>query len=338
MTRPFTRTATLLLCLASLTRTALAGQNADPHQPGSVRFILAATVKMPVQPVRGLGFGGRGSTLAALGDDDIVRVWDASTGRLLKTIELSGHPKSVSCLAFSPDGKWIVTGEDFIKAEIFTGKIALIDVAAGREVRTLATHHWEVESLAFSQDGRWLVSSDWDRKVRALEFPSGDLRREFESPSKPRCAVITADGKVLASGGEDATVTLWERASGKELHHLTGHSGTIVSLGFSPDGRRLASASADGSVRIWDVSTGRSLRTLSGHVGAVIAVAYSCDGNYIVSGGVDSTVRIWDAATGQNLETLGANSSVWRVALSSDGRYLAAGYADGMISIWRRQP
>ena len=172
-----------------------------PARGAMVHFVLDRRLKIPSQPIRGLAFGGVPPTLAALGDDGNVRVWSAVTGDLLKTIALADHPKSVSCIAFSPDGKWIVVGEDFTKAEVFTGKVELLDAAAGREVRALSTHHWEVESVAFSRDGHWLASSNWDREVRVMEFPSGNQVREFESPSKPRCVAISPDSKVIASGG-----------------------------------------------------------------------------------------------------------------------------------------
>jgi WD40 repeat protein len=302
-----------------------------------VHFVLDRTLKMPVQPVRGLAFGGDSPTLATLADEGNVRVWNVVTGDLLATIALSGHPRQVSCIAFSPDGKWIVVGEDFTKAKIFTGKIELLDAMAGKEARALATRHWEVESVAFSRDGHWLASSNWDRKVRVLEFPTGNQVREFESASKPRCVAISRDSKIIASGGLDASVSLWDREGGKELQRLTGHTGGVLSVAFSPDGQRLASASGDGSARIWSVSTGQSLYTLSGHVGAVTSAVYSPGGKFVVSGGVDNTVRFWDATTGQNLETFGAHSGVWGVAFSSDGKYLAAGYADGTVNIWKKQ-
>jgi WD40 repeat protein len=302
-----------------------------------VHFVLDRTLKTPSQPIRGLAFGGDHPTLAALGDDDYVRVWNAVTGDLLKTILLADRPKSVTCIAFSPDAKWIVVGEDFTKAAVFTGKIELLDAVRGQEVRALVTHHWEVERVAISSDGRWLASCNWDRKVRVMEFPAGNQAREFESPSKPRCVAISPGSKVVASGGSDSTVTLWDRESGKELQRLSGQTGNVLSVAFSPDGHHLASAGGDGSTRIWNVLTGESLYTLSGHVGAVMSAVFSPDGKFVVSGGADNTVRFWDATTGQNLETLGVHSGVWQVAFSSDGKYLAAGYADGTINIWRKQ-
>ncbi len=308
-----------------------------PAQGTVANFVLDRTLRTPVQPIRGLAFGGDPPSLAALGGDGYVRVWNVETGSVFAAIALADHPKTVTCLAFTPDGKWLAIGEDFTWAEIFTGKIDLLDAVRGQEVRTLATHHWEVESVAFSRDGHWLVSSNWDRMVRVMEFPSGNPGREFESTSKPVCVAISPDSKVIAAGDLSPAVTLWDRAGGKELQHLTGHAGRISSVDFSPDGLCLATASADGSTRIWNVATGQSLRTLSGHVGAVMSAVYSPDGKFVVTGGADHTVRFWDPATGQNLVTFGAHSGVWQVAFSSDGKYLAAGYADGTINVWKRQ-
>ncbi len=328
-----------LLSIFVLAGAALGSPQQGPRRewPAVAHFVLQQTLKTPVQPIRGLAFGGDRPTLAALTDDGEVRVWNAATGSLLHTIALAGHPKSVSCLAFSADGRWIVVGESFAKVEVFTAKLTLLDAQAGLDVRTLATHRWEIESLAFSQDGKFLVSSNWDRKVRLLEFPSGNEVRDFESLSKPRCVTISPDAKTIASGGSDASVTLWEAASGNVLRRLAGHSGDVLGIAFSPDNHRLVSASGDGSARIWNVATGQCLYTLEGHVGPVTAAVFSPDGKFVVTGGADGTTRFWDAATGHSLEALGALSLVWRVAFSADGKYLAAGCADGTINVWKKQ-
>ena len=306
--------------------------------PGSlVHFLLDRTLTTPVQPVRGVALGGEPATLAALGPDGYVRTWNAATGDPLKNIALEDHPKGVSCMTFSRDGKWIVVSEFSVKAKVYTSKAELLDAAAGQEVRTLVSHHWEVDGVAVSRDGRWFATSNWDRKVRLLEFPSGKDVRDFESAAKPRCVALSPDGKIIASGALDATISLWDSAGGAEIHRLSGHTAAVVSVDFSPDGRQLASASSDGSTRIWNVATGQSICTLSGHLGAVTSAVYSPDGKFVVSGGADNTVRFWDPATGRNIESFGGHSGVWQVAFSPDGKYLAAGYADGTISVWKRK-
>ncbi|MBE9088845.1 serine/threonine protein kinase [Microcystis aeruginosa LEGE 11464] len=116
---------------------------------------------------------------------------------------------------------------------------------------------------------------------------------------------------------------------------LTGHSGTVDSLAYSPDGRYLASGSCDNTIKIWEVATGKELRTLTGHSGSVYSVVYSPDGRYLASGNDDKTIKIWEVATGKELRTLtGHSSGVKSVVYSPDGRYLASGSCDNTIKIW----
>jgi WD40 repeat protein len=300
-------------------------------------FVLDRTLNTPSQPIAGLAFSGGSPLLAAVSGDNRVRLWRASTGELVKTISLAENPQTVFGLAFTRDGRWIAVGEGFTKSLVYAGKVELLDVEAGQDVRALTVHHWGVDGMAFSRDGQWLVTTNWDKKIRVLEFPAGTEVRALESPSKPLGVAISPDASLIASGNTDSTLTLWERASGKELQRLAGHTGRIGIVDFSPDGKLLASASSDGSARIWDVASGQSLRTLSGHEGAVTSVAFSPEGKVVASGGADGTVRLWDAATGRSLETLGAHAAVWQVSFSADGRYLAAGYANGTINIWKKQ-
>jgi WD40 repeat protein len=146
---------------------------------------------------------------------------------------------------------------------------------------------------------------------------------------------FSPDGRLLASGGSDKTVRLWDPATGKRQRTLTGHADDVRAVAFSPDGRLLASGSSDKSVRLWDPATGKRRRTLTGHAGAVRSVAFSPDGLLLASGSYDATVRLWDPATGEPQRTLtGHTGNVWGVAFSPNGRLLASASYDGTVRLW----
>jgi WD40 repeat protein len=92
------------------------------------------------------------------------------------------------------------------------------------------------------------------------------------------------------------TVKLWDLGSGNDLMTLTGHTGGVRSVAFSPDGKRLVSGSHDGTVKSWDVATGHEALTLRGHTKAVGCVTFSPNGKRLASAALDQTIKIWDAS------------------------------------------
>ena len=146
---------------------------------------------------------------------------------------------------------------------------------------------------------------------------------------------FSPDGKRLATGSEDARITLLDPLSGKMIHSSIGHASDVLALAFSPDGKRLASASHDRTVKVWDTASGKELLTLSGHAGPVHAVVFSPDGKSIATAIDDSHIRLWDATTGKALRTLERDKGeVLSLAFSPDGKRLAAGSREGFVNQW----
>jgi len=211
----------------------------------------------------GAAFSPDRRTALSKSDGNSVKLWDVASGREIRTF--TGHSSLVTSVAFSPDGSTALSGS-------FDKTVRLWDVATGREIRTFIGHSAWVASVAFSPDGRTALSG-------------------------------SADEHALMRGQQngDNTVRLWDVASGRELRTLTGHSGYVTSVAFSPDGRTVLSGSWDSTVRLWDVASGRELRTFKGHSGWVNSVAFSPIGRTALSSGTDGTVRIWDVETGTEL-------------------------------------
>ena len=132
---------------------------------------------------------------------------------------------------------------------------------------------------------------------------------------------------------------LWDADTGNLIRTLTGHTGEVRSVSFSPDGRIIASGSGDDTVRLWDTDTGTPIRTLTGHTGPVWSVSFSPDGNTIASGSYDSKVLLWAVNTGTPIRTLtGHTDRVWSVSFSPEGNTLASGSEDGTVLLWELRP
>jgi len=113
-----------------------------------------------------------------------------------------------------------------------------------------------------------------------------------------RAVAWSPDSTRIASGGDDATIRIWDATTGKTLLTLQGHTAPVRAVMWYSNGRLLASGSEDKTVQVWDATTGRSLLRYDGHTHWVNAIAWSPDGNSLASGSEDKTVHVWEAATG----------------------------------------
>ncbi len=268
---------------------------------GEIRLWHAAS-GLPLQPFRGhiaavgVTFSLNGKTLASTGEDQAVRLWEVSSGRLLNTLQ--GRTSMVFGVAFSPDGRTLASGSS-------DRTVRLWEVSDGKTLFTLQGHTAGVFGVAFSPDGRTLASGSEDQTVRLWEVSSGKLLNTLQGHTNGVSRVaFSPDGRTLASGSSDQTVRLWEVSSGKTLFTLQGHTAGVSGVAFSPDGKTLASISGDETVHLWEVSSGRLLNTLQGHTTWVFWTAFSPDGKILASSSHDGVINLWERQTGACLRTL----------------------------------
>ncbi|KAI5116831.1 hypothetical protein M0805_008567 [Coniferiporia weirii] len=252
-------------------------------------------------------------------------VWTANAG------------SAVSCVAYSPNGRHIVSGSE-------DNTLRIWDAWTGSPVgKALTGHSKSVWSVAYSPDGRHIVSGSSDNTLRIWDAQTGStLGEPLTGHSNWVCsAAYSPDGRYIVSGSWDNTLRIWDAQTGSSVGEpIKAHSGIVWSVAYSPDGRHIVSDSDDNTLRIWNAQTGSPVGgTLTGHSGSVDCVAYSPDGRHVVSGSEDCTLRIWDAQTGGAVgEALtGHSRSVWSIAYSPDGRYIVSGSCDNTLRIWDAQ-
>lgn len=282
--------------------------------------------------VAALDFSPDGRTLAFSHNDtsengaSLVNLHDVASGRRLRTLTI-GTPYVFAC-AFSPDGKTLAVANE-------ESEVRLWDAATGKPLRVLAGHKDAVKSLVYASDGR-LISGGFDSQIRVWDTNTGRTARLLAGYTSPlNATALSSDGKLLASGGEDYTVTLWRLAETQQPQRLAGHTNVVTAVAFSPDGKTLASGSVDYEIRLWRTEDGREIRRFKAHQGLVSSLAFSPDGKTFASGAFyEKTVKLWDSATGQTMLTLPHTTDVNCVVFSPDGSLLAAAANDGVVRLW----
>ncbi|MFC1761786.1 protein kinase [Planctomycetota bacterium] len=170
---------------------------------------------------------------------------------------------------------------------------------------------------------------EWHR----LNYIMDEAMITFKPPSRASRVAFSPDGKSLASGNSDGTVTVWEAATGAEVRTLTGHKEGVESLALSPDGKRIASGSSGGTIKIWNVNNGGELVTIQINTGGIRSIVFTPDGTQIVSSGYGKKpIQVWNANNGENILTIQVDDNwINQIALSPDGSRIIAGSIGALI-------
>ena len=289
-----------------------------------------------------LGIAKDGKTVAALDGGwhsaPIVVVWNTETGK--RATRPAGHNGTVTCLAYAPCGKLLVSGS--------LDKTVRLWKPTGEHVRKLADHGDAITGVAISPDGKLLASASADGDLRLSNMADGELVTQFTAPGKgAKALAFSSDGKLLFAGGHSPEVCVWEITGGKQVVQLqTGKDGSVMAFG---DGGALA-LTANGEIRffeesperlhVWNPMHKQPLTSISIHdkAGGNVrceAAIFSPTGRTFASSQISvyqgirpsygaAQLRLWERASGQPIRTL-APAITKLLAFSPDGRLVASG-------------
>ncbi|MEZ5909948.1 MAG: serine/threonine-protein kinase [Hyphomicrobiaceae bacterium] len=288
---------------------------------------LASEIKGHKGLAGAVRFSSDGRSLVTVGADATLKIWNATTGGLIRTIELDDGPATT----LSVKGARAATGHG-------DGAIVLWDLESGQRIARFKRNGANIWSVAFAgrADRVAVASHDWTVTLwdtRSLSTPA----HVFEGHQNAAQSVAFSErGHLIASGGADKLVKLWNADDLSLVRTYRGHRDFVTALAFSRDGRLLASASLDGGLRLWSTSSGRLYRSLRGYRGKISAIALSPATGLLAAACGDGVVRVWDIRRGRIIRRLeGHTGAVTSVAFSPDGQRLASSGEDGTLRLWR---
>ena len=311
-------------------------------------------------------YGDFPSHPAAVSPDGTTLAWGDLAGAVYACdLEASDQPETldgqharwVTSLAFSPDGRTLVTGSSDCHVNLW-------DVQTRKLRQTLTGHESWVRSVAISPDGTTIASAGQDKTVRLWDLQSGQPKKTLVHEGRLWSVAFSPDGETLVTAGSDGRVKLVgcgprdrkelsdrtrqpfrlcgrlvsrreDRGFGRcgcenqivgrhdepvARDTLIGHRQAVISLAISLDGNTLASAACDRTIKLWDTRTGALLHTFLGHTGWVTSVAISRDGATLASAGDDYMLKLWDVKTGDGIETAPGRA---RALVDHVGRFFA---------------
>ncbi|TDL24405.1 WD40 repeat-like protein [Rickenella mellea] len=243
--------------------------------------------------------------------------------------KLEGHADGVYSVAYSPDGKRVVSGSWDRTIRVWDVRTMCI------ALEPIEGHYSSVNSVAFSPDGKWIVSGSWDKTVRIWDSEMGTLAVTLNGHTGWVMSVACSpSGKRIVSGSTDKTVCVWDVETERLiLGPLLGHTGTVHSVKFSTDGKQFLSCSKDTTICVWDAESGVASRTFNGKY-SVCSAIFSPDSKQIVSGDGCGIVTVWDMQSSDSIILRGHSSSVLSVGMSPDGERIVSGRMDNQIIVW----
>ncbi|MFO7851755.1 MAG: High-affnity carbon uptake protein Hat/HatR [Bacteroidota bacterium] len=217
-------------------------------------------------------------------------------------------------------------------ADIYMGLYNVAKEYGRIQYRTFDGHEERVHSIVFLPGTQQFFSSGSDGKILRWNIQDNEQgpSRVFEGDEIMEVLTTSADGRLLACGSNRSLIRIIPASGQGEIYELTGHTGTIKSLVFTPDNDKLVSTGVDGQVIMWDIKN-REPSLLMSAEEAINSVDVSHSGRYIVAVSDSGLIHLWDMDNNMDLNTVQAGNGPIEVVRFKDNITYAVGYYNGLI-------
>ncbi len=256
-------------------------------------------------------------------------------------ITLQGHIWDIEALAFSPDGKTLVSGS-------YDHTVKVWSLSNGKLIRTLDGHKDGVNDVLISPDGQFFFTAggtaqpNTNKVIKVWSMKTKKLLRTLKGHTLGVTSLaITPDGKTLISGSYDKTIRLWDPQKGIQKSTLTGHDSPVRSIAISPNGKTLASGggslntNSDKTVKLWNLETGEVKSSIQGNKSVISFLRFTPDGKYLVNA-TDPKINVWSLDTGKLVNRFSVSDieGITSVSLGKDGKSVVTTTLDGAVTMW----
>jgi WD40 repeat protein/uncharacterized protein YjbI with pentapeptide repeats/3',5'-cyclic AMP phosphodiesterase CpdA len=289
-----------------------------------------------------VAYSADGGTLAVGCDNGSVLICDTRTGQPLRTLE--GHRGRAYAVVPGPDDTLITAGADHT--------VRSWDTATGGQRWMRADARDWAWPVTVSRSGDLVAVSDSTGTIFLADARTGALRHRLDGPVAPVwTAAFSPDGTRIVCGGSDATVRMWDTATGQLVREFTAPAGigaerpadgrrpgSVYRVQFHPDGELIAGAES-GVLYLWDTKSGALLHRLEGHTRTVYAFDVHPSGQLLAAADIGGTIRLWTLPDGRPAGVSQVHSNaVYQVLFSPDGSLMSSCDSQGMVRLWSVTP